>query len=175
MDREFLESLGLDENDSRRILEEHGKEVEQECQRANSAETSCREAREALARNEYAGAVRCAVGELGLKFSSKAAERDFIARLEAENLELKDGRLEGLEAFVQVRRSRRTGRSTRRPCRPGQSYGRGKSRRDAVIRRDFEKLFIRRSLHETQKYSRGETMRNPGLGPLPGRTGSGGR
>ena len=43
--------------------------------------------------------MRCAVGELGLKFSSKAAERDFIARLEAENLELKDGRLEGLEAF----------------------------------------------------------------------------
>ena len=26
MDREFLESLGLDENVSRRILEEHGKE-----------------------------------------------------------------------------------------------------------------------------------------------------
>lgn len=104
MDREFLESLGLDENVSRRILEEHGKEVERECQRADSAETSCREAREALARNEYAGAVRCAVGELGLKFSSKAAERDFIARLEAENLELKEGRLEGLEAFVQAQR-----------------------------------------------------------------------
>lgn len=105
MDRDFLESLGLEEGVIGRILEEHGQDVERETLRAETAENSLRESREALEHLEYDGIVQSAVGRLGLKFSSKAAERDFFAQLQEEHLAVEDGGLAGLEEFVQARRA----------------------------------------------------------------------
>ena len=104
MDRDFLESLGLEDGVIGQIMQEHDRDVERETLRAETAENSLRESREALARLEYDGIARSGAAGLGLKFSSKAAERDFYARLQEEQLEVKDGRLVGLEEFVQARR-----------------------------------------------------------------------
>ena len=104
MDRDFLESLGLEDGVIGQILAEHDRDVERETLRAETAENSLRESRETLARLEYDGIMRSAVGGLGLKFSSKAAEQDFYTRLQEEHLEAKDGALVGLEEFVRARR-----------------------------------------------------------------------
>lgn len=80
MKRDFLENLGLDENVIQQILDEN-----------------CRE-------KMRAGAVRRAVGNLGLKFSSKAAERDFFAQLDQKNLQWIDGELVGLDGFLRERK-----------------------------------------------------------------------
>ncbi len=101
MDRNFLESLGLEDGVIGPILEEHGRDVQREALRA---ENSLRESRETLARMEYDGIVQSAVEGLGLKFSSKAAQRDFFAQLQAERLTVENGALVGLEEFVQARR-----------------------------------------------------------------------
>lgn len=105
MEREFLEALGLEDQAIRQILEAHGQEMERESLRADSAEASLREARGTIAQLEYDGAVQDAVGKLGLKFSSKAARRDFIARLKEENLPVENGTLVGLDEFVQAQRA----------------------------------------------------------------------
>jgi len=104
MDRDFLESLGVEDGVIGQILEEHDRDVERVTLRAETAENSLRESREALARLEYDGIARSAVDGLGLKFSSKAAERDFYDRLREERLEVEDGALAGLEEFVRARR-----------------------------------------------------------------------
>lgn len=104
MDRDFLESLGLEDGVIGQILAEHDRDVERETLRAETAENSLRESREALARLEYDGIVQNAVAGLGLKFSSKAAERDFYARLQEEHLAVENGGLAGLEEFVQARK-----------------------------------------------------------------------
>ncbi|MCI8438466.1 MAG: hypothetical protein HFF73_02960 [Oscillospiraceae bacterium] len=104
MDRNFLESLGLEDGVIGPILEEHGRDVQREALRAETAENSLRESRETLARLEYDGIVQSAVEGLGLKFSSKAAQRDFFAQLQAERLTVENGALVGLEEFVQARR-----------------------------------------------------------------------
>ncbi len=57
-----------------------------------------------LAERDYAEAVTRAIGERGLKFSSKSAERAFTAALKEQKLPLKDGALEGLEGFLQAQR-----------------------------------------------------------------------
>lgn len=88
MDREFLEGLGLEDGVAGQILEAHAGDVE----------------RETRARLEYVGAVQNAVERLGLKFSSKAAERDFYARLREEQLAVEDGAVVGLEEFIRARR-----------------------------------------------------------------------
>lgn len=104
MDREFLEGLGLESGVIDRILEAHAGDVEREAVRAETAESALRESRETVARLEYDGAARNAVAGLGLKFSSRAAERDFYARLREEQLAVENGGLVGLEEFVQSRR-----------------------------------------------------------------------
>ena len=150
MDRNFLESLGLEDGVIGPILEEHGRDVQREALRAETAENSLRESRETLARMEYDGIVQSAVEGLGLKFSSKAAQRDFFAQLQAERLTVENGALVGLEEFVQARReadgqARAPVRGPRRPglrpgagtagqCGPGQGYGRGESRRPESLR-----------------------------------------
>lgn len=61
-----------------------------------------------LAARDYMDAVSKAISGYGkgtgLKFSSKAAERDFISELRKKNLELKDGELTGFEDFVKERK-----------------------------------------------------------------------
>lgn len=50
-----------------------------------------------LADRDYSDAVQRAISEKGIKFSSKAAERAYIADLKAKRLELKDGVLTGFD------------------------------------------------------------------------------
>lgn len=57
-----------------------------------------------LAERDYEDAIRSAIAGKGLKFSSKAAERDFAAGIRARNLELKDGELQGLDDFIKAQK-----------------------------------------------------------------------
>lgn len=57
-----------------------------------------------LADRDYADAITRAITGKQLKFSSKAAERDFIASIKAKKLELKDGELTGLDDFIKAQR-----------------------------------------------------------------------
>lgn len=50
-----------------------------------------------LADRDYTDAVTRTIGEKGIKFSSKAAERAYIADLKTKRLELKDGVLTGFD------------------------------------------------------------------------------
>lgn len=50
-----------------------------------------------LSDRDYADAMRKAVSEKGIRFSSKAAEKAYYADLKAKQLELKDGALVGFE------------------------------------------------------------------------------
>lgn len=52
-----------------------------------------------LADRDYADAINKAIGDKGIKFSSKAAERAYIADLKAKHLELKDGVLTGFDEW----------------------------------------------------------------------------
>ncbi len=52
-----------------------------------------------LADRDYADAMTRAIAEKGVKFSSKAAERAYIADLKAKALELKDGALVGFDKY----------------------------------------------------------------------------
>lgn len=53
-----------------------------------------------LAERDYSDAITRTVAGKGLKFSSKSAERAFIASLKEKKLELKDGELSGLDDFI---------------------------------------------------------------------------
>ena len=53
-----------------------------------------------IAERDYMDAVKSAVAGKGLKFSSRAAERDFMAQAKAKQMELKDGNLTGFDDFV---------------------------------------------------------------------------
>lgn len=57
-----------------------------------------------LAERDYADAITRAITSKALKFSSKAAERDFIAAVKGKKLELKDGELTGLDDFIKAQR-----------------------------------------------------------------------
>lgn len=52
-----------------------------------------------LADRDYSDALTRAISEKGIKFSSKAAEKAFLADLKANRLELKDGSLVGFDAY----------------------------------------------------------------------------
>lgn len=52
-----------------------------------------------LADRDYSDAITRAVSGAGIKFSSKAAEKAYIAELKEKNLELKDGLLSGFDDF----------------------------------------------------------------------------
>lgn len=60
--------------------------------------------RDQLADRDYTDGMKAAVAGKGLKFSSKAAERDFMAQLKEKRLELKDGELVGLDDFINARK-----------------------------------------------------------------------
>lgn len=62
-----------------------------------SAETEQYKAQ--LADRDYADAVARAIADKGVKFSSKAAEKAFLADLKANRLEMKDGGLVGFEDY----------------------------------------------------------------------------
>lgn len=53
-----------------------------------------------LADRDYSDAITRAISGKGLKFSSKSAERAFIASLKEQKLELKDGELSGMDDFI---------------------------------------------------------------------------
>lgn len=52
-----------------------------------------------LADRDYSDAMTRAVSAKGIKFSSKAAEKAYLADLKAKNLTLKDGELEGFDEW----------------------------------------------------------------------------
>ena len=52
-----------------------------------------------IADRDYSDAVKQAIADKGVKFSSKAAERAFLADLMANRLQIKDGALMGFEAY----------------------------------------------------------------------------
>lgn len=73
-----------------------------ELQKKYGAETE--QYKSQIADRDYSDAIGRAIAGQNLKFSSKAAERDFVARLKEKKLELKDGELQGVEEFVKAQR-----------------------------------------------------------------------
>ncbi len=57
-----------------------------------------------LADRDYSDAITRAISGKALKFSSKSAERAFIAALKEKKLELKDGELAGLDDFIKAQK-----------------------------------------------------------------------
>lgn len=57
-----------------------------------------------LADRDYSDAITRAISSKNLKFSCKAAERDFILRVKEKKLELKDGELTGLDDFIKAQK-----------------------------------------------------------------------
>lgn len=57
-----------------------------------------------IADRDYSDAARRSVADKGLKFSSKAAERDFYSRLKEKKLTVKDGALEGFDDYVKAQK-----------------------------------------------------------------------
>lgn len=55
-----------------------------------------------IADRDYADAVNRAIADKGVKFSSKAAEKAFIADLTANRLTVKEGVLDGFEAYLKA-------------------------------------------------------------------------
>lgn len=80
---------------------EVNKKALEELQEKYSTETAQLKAQ--IAERDYADAITRSITGKGLKFSSKAAERDFIASIKEKNLELKDGELCGLDDFIKSR------------------------------------------------------------------------
>lgn len=73
-------------------------------QQLETLQTEAATLRDQLADRDYADALKSAVAGKGLKFSSRGAERDFMAQLKEKRLELKDGELTGLDDFIQSQR-----------------------------------------------------------------------
>lgn len=57
-----------------------------------------------LAERDYSDAINRAIAGKALKFSSKSAEKAFVAALKEKKLELKDGELSGLDDFIKAQR-----------------------------------------------------------------------
>lgn len=55
-----------------------------------------------IADRDYADAVHRAIADKGVKFSSKAAEKAFIADLTANRLSVKNGTLDGFEGYLKT-------------------------------------------------------------------------
>lgn len=55
-----------------------------------------------IADRDYSDAVNRAIADKGVKFSSKAAEKAFIADLTANRLTIKEGVLDGFEAYLKA-------------------------------------------------------------------------
>lgn len=93
MERDFLTGLGLDESAVSQILEEHERDVQR-------VQSELADVRGELDRRKLDSAARRAIGEKGLKFSSKAAEKAFFDRL-GEKLAEGSGVPEGLDELIQ--------------------------------------------------------------------------
>lgn len=93
-DLEQLKATAGDAEASKKALEE--------LQAKYSQET--KEYKAQIAERDYADAITRAISGKALKFSSKAAERDFIASVKAKKMELKDGELTGLDDFIKAQR-----------------------------------------------------------------------
>ena len=81
---------------------EANKKALEELQGKYSTETAQLKAQ--IADRDYADAITRAITGKGLKFSSKAAERDFISSVNEKKLELKDGELVGMDDFIKAQR-----------------------------------------------------------------------
>lgn len=81
---------------------EANKKALEELQAKYSTETEQLKAQ--IAERDYADAITRGIAAKSLKFSSKAAERDFIATVKREKLELKDGELSGFDDLVKAHR-----------------------------------------------------------------------
>lgn len=88
-DMEALKQSAADADGVKRQLED--------LQAKYSAETE--QYKTQLADRDYTDAVARAIAEQGVKFSSKAAEKAFLADLKANRLEMKDGGLVGFEDY----------------------------------------------------------------------------
>ena len=71
-------------------------------QRKYDADTAALTAQ--LADRDYSDAITRAIASKSLKFSSKSAEKAFIASLKDQKLELKDGQLTGIDDFIKTQR-----------------------------------------------------------------------
>lgn len=100
MKREFLDGLGLDKATIDQIMAEYGSDLQREKAKADLLKSQLAGVQAALEQRDYADAVSRAVAGKGLKFSSKAAERDFIAGAISQNLQWADGQLTGLDEFI---------------------------------------------------------------------------
>lgn len=58
-----------------------------------------------LAERDYGDAIAKAITASGVKFTSKAAEKAFVAELKAKKLEVKDGALDGFDKFLETAKS----------------------------------------------------------------------
>lgn len=56
----------------------------------------------ALSDRDYSDAMKSAIASKQIQFSSKAAEKQFLADLKEKNLPLKEGAMEGFDAFMQA-------------------------------------------------------------------------
>ena len=141
MKRDFLEGLGLDKDTVDKILDENGRDIGREKQKADQAKEDLAAAQKQLedrdkdivelrkssgdaegirkqledlqgkytketeaykaqlADRDYSDAMNRTISAKGIKFSSKAAEKAYLADLKAKGLELKDGELTGFDEW----------------------------------------------------------------------------
>lgn len=141
MKRDFLKELGLADDLIDKILDENGKDIDREKQKATQAKEDLAAVQEQLtardkdieelkktsgdaedirkqleelqgkytketeaykaqlADRDYSDAMNRAVSAKGIKFSSKAAEKAYLADLKEKHLTLKDGALDGFEEW----------------------------------------------------------------------------
>lgn len=62
-------------------------------------ETKYNEAIAAIDKRNYSDAVKAAIAEKGIKFTSKSAENYYMSQAESKKMELKDGKLVGFDDF----------------------------------------------------------------------------
>lgn len=102
MKREFLEGLGLEKDVIDQIMAENGSDLQREKARADQFKAELASAQDQLTQRAQADAISQAIAGKGLKFSSRAAERDFIAGIKELKLEWKDGVPSGFDEFIQA-------------------------------------------------------------------------
>lgn len=67
-------------------------------------QTETQQYQQQIADRDYADAVHRSIADKGVKFSSKAAEKSFVADLTANRLTVKDGTLDGFDAYLKIQR-----------------------------------------------------------------------
>ena len=116
MKRDFLEALGLDKETVDKVLEENSKDIEELKKSSGDVDgikqqladlqakytTETEQYQKQIADRDYADAVNRAIADKCVKFSSKAAEKAFIADLTANRLTVKEGVLDGFETYLKA-------------------------------------------------------------------------